>query len=224
MNHKVIVFGGWAIDTSIFNPIFGSRAGYIDINRFMLSLIKNDRLIPNWKEKLIELAFPEEHKSFTLIGWSTGAIAALAIAPLTKVSRLILLSATPSFCRRTDFHYGTKPSILNKMINSLKEYPTPVLQQFYKECGFEEHAINYENYSKEELIAGLQFLQQVSLLPLSPVHCPVNCFHGTDDRIIPAGAGKYLCDKICGEWSQYEGSHVFFNKEEVKIRLKDIVC
>lgn len=216
MAHKVFAIGGWAVPNSVFNSYLDSQTIHIDINLYMPKLITQGTLINNWKEVLRDLVLLGEvdHDSATLIGWSTGAIASLAIAPLFKnIIKLILISATPSFCRRDCFRSGVHPSILKKMINALNDNPKPVLQQFYKDCGFFEDSSFYEIYSKEELICGLQFLEQVSLFPIQKLSIPVICIHGTDDKIVPVEAGKFLCRNLGGEWMEFKGPHAFFSNE-----------
>lgn len=220
MKNTLLVIGGWAVDTSVLEPVFGKRAIYIDINRLMPSLISDGRLISDWQNKLMNLLSLDQSQRITLAGWSTGAIAATAIASLIKSSKLVLLSSTPSFCRRDNFRYAMPPLVLQNMIKSIKVNKIQVLQQFYNQCGFTDLTIDYNRYSGEELVCGLQFLEQVNLIPMStlPAPCfPVYCLHGTEDRIIPAAAGKYLCRMIGGNWIQLNGSHVFFAEKSCKI-------
>ncbi len=220
MKNTLLVIGGWAVDASVLEPVFGKKATYVDINRLMPFLISDGRLISDWQAKLKNLLSLNESQRITLAGWSTGAIAAAAIASLINCSKLILLSSTPSFCRRDNFRYATPPLIVKNMIKSIKENKIQVLQQFYSQCGFTDLTIDYNRYSDEELVCGLQFLEQVNLIPMLTLPLPsfpVYCLHGSEDRIIPAAAGKYLCQKIGGKWIQSDGSHVFFTEKSCKI-------
>lgn len=213
MNNPIVILSGWAVSPTVLEPIFGSKAVYTDINPLIPSVISQDRLIPDWEKKLKELLFPEKINDMTLIGWSTGAIVALAIAPLIDIKKLVLISATPSFCRRENFRFGMRPHLLQSMIDSIKKDKNTVLRQFYSECGFKKISFKYTQYSDNQLICGLQFLEQANLVPLAPLNCPVYCIHGSEDRIVAVGAGKYLCEQIRGNWLQIKGPHAFFSEE-----------
>lgn len=218
-----IVIGGWAVGTDVLSPIFGSTAHYIDINRIMPELIHNGVLIDNWQTVLKKLITPDEYRPGILAGWSTGAIAALALAPILKPSKLILLSATPSFCRRVDFRFGIKSVVLKNMINSMKQDIRPVINQFLMECGMKNDSLMDCKYTLNELVCGLQFLEQATLLPVTAIQCRTLCLHGKNDKIIPSDAGKYLCEKLGGEWFEFEGQHVFFNEEINESKIKELI-
>lgn len=220
MKNSIVVIGGWAAGPAVLEPIFGNRAVYIDINHLMPSIVQDLRLIGDWKQKLKDLLSPYWSTCSTLAGWSTGAIAAAAIADLIDISKLVLLSATPSFCRRKNFRYGMRPQIVHSMITSIKENKETVLKQFYSQCGFTDISFNYSQYSIEELTCGLQFLMQVDLLPIAPLpdsSCQIHCLHGSEDNIIPSGAGNFLCHQIGGIWHQFSGPHAFFCDKNCKM-------
>lgn len=217
MTNSIVVIGGWAVDPAVLRPIFGNQAVYIDINHLMPSIVKSHGLISNWKQKLKDLLSPHWSTGLALAGWSTGAIAAAAIADQVNISKLILLSATPSFCRRDNFRYGMRPQIVQNMITSINENKEQVLKQFFYQCGLADISLDYSQYTIEELTCGLQFLMQADLLPVSPFHdssCQIHCLHGSEDRIIPSDAGNFLCLQLGGKWHQLSGPHAFFcNKD-----------
>ncbi len=163
MTNPILVIGGWAVDPAVLRPIFG-KATYIDINHLMPSIVSDQRLISDWKQKLKDLLSPYLATGVTLAGWSTGAIAAAAVADLVNISKLVLFSATPSFCRRGSFRYGMRPQIIRNMITSIKEDQETVLKRFYYQCGFTDILFDWSQYSIEELTCGLQFLIHADLL------------------------------------------------------------
>lgn len=220
MTSSIVVIGGWAVDPSVLKSVFGIHASYIDINSIIPFIVEDHRLIVNWKQKLKDLLFADYPKVVTLAGWSTGAIVAAAIADLVNISKLILLSATPSFCRRDNFRYGMRPQIVHNMIASINENKEPVLKQFYNQCGLTDIPFDYDRYSIKELICGLQFLMQADLQPIAPLRdssCQIHCLHGSEDRIIPPEAGNFLCHQIGGTWHQLSGLHAFFCDKNCKI-------
>ena len=209
------VLGGWAFPPSILSGIFGEKATYIDLNLIMPDLIAGNTLKQDWIEQIRSLVLTEKPPSL-LAGWSTGAIVALALAPHLKIDTLVLLSATPSFCRREGFRFGARPSVVQSMIEALSVSPQAVLQRFYEQCGFSgtPHA---HTYSYQQLVSGLQFLEQVNLLPVQKLDCMVQVFHGREDKIIPVEAGRQVCATLEGVMVEYPGSHLFFLEHD-KIR------
>ncbi len=228
MTNSIVVIGGWATSPAVLRSIFGNRATYIDINHLMPSIVNDEKLVGNWKQKLKDLLFPYWSTDMTLAGWSTGAIAAAAIADNVNISTLILLSATPSFCRRDGFRHGMRPQIVHNMITTIKENKVAVLKQFYYQCGFRTDVpFDCSQYTIEELTCGLHFLLQANLLSIIPLRnssCQIHCLHGSDDRIIPSDAGNYLCLQIGGKWHQLSGPHAFFynNNSETKTIVASI--
>ncbi|NLL13326.1 MAG: hypothetical protein GX267_07975 [Fibrobacter sp.] len=220
MTNPILVIGGWAVDPVVLRPIFGDRAVYIDINHLLPSIANDQWLLNCWKQKLKDLLSPYCSEGMILAGWSTGAIAAAAIADLVNISKLVLLSATPSFCRRDSFRYGMRPQIVQNMITSINENKEPVLKQFYYQCGFTDILFDWSQYSIEELTCGLQFLIHADLLSIATLPdtcCQIHCLHGSEDRIIPSGAGKFLCNRLGGIWHQLSGPHAFFCDKDFKI-------
>jgi len=219
MTNSLVVIGGWAVDPAVLRPIFGNQATYIDINHLMPSIVCDQGLISDWKQKLKDLLSPYLATGVTLAGWSTGAIAAAAVAGLVNISKLVLLSATPSFCRRDSFRYGMRPQIVRNMITSIKEDKETVLKRFYYQCGFTDISFDHSQYSIEELTCGLQFLMQADLLSIATLRdssCQIHCLHGSEDRIIPSEAGNFLCQRLGGNWYQLNGPHAFFCNKDLE--------
>ena len=216
MNSFWTVLGGWALSPSILSDIFGDSSKYIDINRHISPVIKNTELIPDWKDHFLDLISRDFKRPFYLAGWSTGAIIAAALAPIIKPDALVLFSPTRSFCRRQSFSYGMRPSILHTMINALESDKETVLQQFFSNCGADQFS-REEDYSIEELQKGLFFLSQVHLFEHLRINCPIFCFHGTEDKIIPVDAGRDFCKQIGGSMNEFSGSHSFFQKAKNEI-------
>jgi hypothetical protein len=217
MNKNWTVLGGWAAPPSMLKPIFGDSSTYIDINKIMPNLFNNDILIPDWKEHLYKLLQGQFFEPLYLAGWSTGALAVLSILPFVTAKKIVLISATPSFCRKENFRFGTRVSVLQSMIKSLKTDTNQVLKQFFTECGIDWPNIN-NIYTLEELLAGLHFLDQVSFFSPLPYSSKPLFFHGTDDKIIPVNAGKYVCEHMSGIWHAFTGPHAIFNTNQLAIK------
>lgn len=205
-------------------PIFDDNSHFIDINLQMSKIIINGQLIEDWYSKLAQLLFTDNSPPCFLAGWSTGAIVATALAQIIKPKALILFAPTHSFCRREAFLHGTRSSVLKAMISELESKKETVLKQFFTRCGIDTYR-STENYSVKELQNGLFFLLQVQLSKLLPLECPVVCFHGKDDKIIPIEAGRDVCKTLGGTMHELDGPHAFYQKsvQEIKSIIENIV-
>jgi pimeloyl-ACP methyl ester carboxylesterase len=213
---KTLVFGGWAVPPDVLENVFWGGADYVDVNRLMPRLFdSSSQLIDGWADIVIsELRLADGDAHRVIAGWSAGAMIAYAVARICRPKKLILLSATPCFCRKDDFRFGTRFAALDQMIDALGQDRDAVLRSFYEKCGlkYDPAAINY---TADELICGLKFLKQADLRPLTPPPVRPMFFHGTDDRIIPISASKYFCDQVNGEYVEIAGNHAFFVKHRI---------
>lgn len=226
-----LVFGGWALPPSLLEPLFGPDAAYIDTNVIMPFLVNDGKLPVDWQNRLFEIVKKVPGipgKPFGIAGWSTGAMLAWSLANRLKPVAGVFISATPSFCRRREsgFLFGQKSSMLKSMREQLSIDPEAVLMKFYKQCGMQidvikaeapdDHVIMenqiklFNKYSYEQLISGLHFLEQSTLLPVNRSSFPSLFLHGKDDTVIPIDAGRYFHTEAGGTIGEFNGPHAFF--------------
>jgi pimeloyl-ACP methyl ester carboxylesterase len=211
---KTIVFGGWAVPPGVLENVFWSGADYVDVNRLMPKLFDSSQLLKSdWADIIIdELRLANDGTYTVIAGWSAGAMIAYALARVCRPKKLILLSATPCFCRKEEFPSGMRSSVLDKMIDALGQDKTAVLRLFYERCGLEYDPAAVPDYTVDELTCGLMFLKQADLRSLTPPSTRPMFFHGTDDQVVPISASKYFCDQTDGEHTEVAGNHAFFIK------------
>ena len=212
MRKPWIVFGGWAISPRILQPVFGDESVYLDVNEMMPLLFDDERLIENWADIVKKkIAGYLTMDIAGIAGWSTGAIMACGLAQQVRVKRLVLLSATPSFCRRDGFRSGQRPAIIQAMIRKLKEKENTVVGDFMLQCGLADRKIFSKVYDKQTLIKGLMFLEKANLLGvMKKSECEVMVVHGRDDKVIPFQAGEALAGMIGADFTICSGGHAFF--------------
>lgn len=165
MDEQWLVFGGWAVAPDILRPLFGDKSIYIDINEMMQFLFDGEELSENWSNIVIEKV--NEYLTMDIAGiagWSTGAIIACTLAQRLAVKKLVLLSATPSFCRRVGFRFGQRPATIRAMIHKLKEKENSIVREFFLQCGWNENEMQIKSYNEQVLINGLRFLERVNLM------------------------------------------------------------
>jgi pimeloyl-ACP methyl ester carboxylesterase len=209
---RTIVFGGWAISPRILEPVFGRDATYVDVNVIMEDIIDRETLLADWADRVISSLGIDIKDIGMIAGWSAGAMFAFAVGKIVPPKAMVLLSATPHFCRTTDFPFGTRSSTLDKMIDALIADKEKVLTDFLLRSGVTSPLSDIGGYSLSALKKGLLFLKQASLFPVEPVPVPTLFFHGREDLIIPREAGIYFSGKAGGVYCGEEGGHAFFLK------------
>lgn len=210
---KWTVLGGWGFQSEILKPVFGKDSIYVDINKHVKGLFEGDTLKGDWAAGLKEiLQIPD---ASYLAGWSTGAIMALGLAGQIKPSRIVLLSATPSFVNTGGFTCGKEKRSVELMRLNLKRNAQKTVDQFIKTAGGISEPLTY---SPEELKYGLLFLEQVCLLPLKTLSFPLHVINAAEDQIVSPEAGKYLSARAGGIYHELPGNHLFFNDQADKVR------
>jgi pimeloyl-ACP methyl ester carboxylesterase len=245
-----LVFGGWAVPPSVLKPVFGADAVYIDVNAIIPSLMNNGTLSDAWQQKLFDIVVEEpilHGAPLGIAGWSTGAMLAWTVAGKLKPAAGVFISATPSFCRRSEsgFLSGQRSSVLKSMREKLLIDPDDVVEEFYRQCGIAiqpmpvrsslfdhctstatpvagaDSSIKTPDANKgatcEQLLSGLNFLEQSTLLPVAKAGFPSFFIHGKNDTVIPIAAGRYFCTEAGGTFAECYGPHAFFLENPVEL-------
>ena len=220
MGKPWLVFGGWAVSPDILRPVFGEESIYVDINEIMPLLSDDDRLIDDWVDIVKNNIAGYLTKEIAgIAGWSTGAIMACGLAQHIHVKRLVLLSATPSFCRRDGFRFGQRSSIVQAMIDKMEDKNNSVVNDFLIQCGLRENKIMTKVYNEKALVLGLMFLEKVNLIgALKKAEGEVFVVHGRDDKVIPYQAGEALAGMIGADFKICSGSHAFFVEQAGEVK------
>lgn len=150
-----------------------------------------------------------------VVGWSLGAMAVLSLVAHLKsaLPALVLLAATPSFIVRDEFPWGMERADLVVLRRLLLRDPEAALARFFSGMLQEpvhssEVVLRVRNAAalgKEELLWGLEFLEQVDLRgALAATDYQFEVFHGVRDRLIPTAASHWLarntgaiCRSVC---------------------------
>jgi len=147
-----------------------------------------------------------------LAGWSLGGELALrwALDAPQCFSRLLLLSTTPKFVAGDDWAHGLPPIQLKAMGRDLRRNYLLTMNGFFN-LQFEGEALSRERHREivtfavrggnlpeaEVAIESLKTLQQSDLRgELSQLTLPTLVLHGSLDKIIPLGAGRFLAEAI----------------------------
>ena len=224
MSGHWLVFGGWSLPPNILSPIFGNNSTYIDVNPLFGELFIEKALRKNWTAIIFDkIRQVVPNQPVNIAGWSTGAFFAYALSAVMKPQRMLLLSASPSFCKRDGFVHGQDIGVIKVMRRQLTRNKISALINFQKQCGLDEYNPASENYSTEDLASGLRFLEQINLLPLHKPLCPTLLFHGEEDAIIPYQAGEFFARETGAAKTILSGEHTFFLDHSNALFIRNVV-
>ena len=144
-------------------------------------------------------------------GWSLGAMLALQIAAQTqrKLAGLILVGATPSFIKRTDWHPAQEPALLDSFCKAIEHDAGGTLQRFValiNQGDAQARGIGRVlnkllkpalPATPETLLKGLAWLRDVDLrATIAAVTAPALLIHGARDPLMPLAAAQWLAANL----------------------------
>jgi pimeloyl-[acyl-carrier protein] methyl ester esterase len=138
-----------------------------------------------------------------LCGWSLGGMLALQCARdlADEIRGLLLIAATPQFCRGKAQTWGISPAKVRAMRSGLGQRPETILESFYREVAspFESSSHRYGGNmaevlgNLEGLKHGLNYMLAANLRRRAlNAGLPVMMLHGRDDRIVPHTGSRSL--------------------------------
>lgn len=203
----LVLVHGWSMHSGVWQPLLENmtsayRLHLVDLpghgrsdwheNDFEL-----DRMLDEWQQKLPDNA--------VWLGWSLGGLLTIAMAQRhpEKVSKLILLAATPCFTQRADWSSAMPMSVFDTFAASLELNQQQTLQRFLmlQAKGAEQSRDTLQQLSQQisqqyppktdALKAGLALLQQLDMREaMRSLNCPVQMILGGCDNLIPASLAQ----------------------------------
>lgn len=141
------------------------------------------------------------------LGWSLGSLVALdaALRYPEKVTRLVLVGATPKFVQAPDWPHAMPAGVFAEFARSLThDYRATLLRFLSLHVGgsadgrallkqLRAQIFTHGDPQPEALAAGLAILGQTDLRArLAEVRAPTLVVHGSHDRLAAPGAAEYL--------------------------------
>lgn len=145
--------------------------------------------------------------STVLVGWSLGSLVAMRIAIDTphKVSRLVLIGATPCFVAREDWPHGVADEMFAQFSRSLAEDYAGTIRRFLSLQAqgsdavrrvlseLRQRLLDQPRPAAGALEAGLSVLRGTDLREAAGRLCmPATLIHGLGDKLAPVGAARWL--------------------------------
>lgn len=145
------------------------------------------------------------------IGWSLGALAALAAAHLLpgRVRALGLFGATPRFVQAPDWRCAVNKTVLRRFAEDLeRDYAGTFVRFLSLQLGCAQTERSLLRYLRASIFrraapapaglrAGLAVLEHTDLrATLSTIRVPALVLHGDRDRLVPTAAGTFLAANV----------------------------
>lgn len=164
----------------------------------------------------------------SVLGWSLGGMAALALASVSasacrdaraelSISRLVLIASTPRFVARADWRHGMAPALLDAFTARLRAEPHAIVHDFLElqlrgspqaasmlrtqQAALESHG----GATDAALTTGLELLRQTDLRERLPsIDLPTLVIAGQYDRVTHPAAGRALAAALPrGEYFEF---------------------
>lgn len=201
---KIWMLPGWGLGRAPLRPL----AEALDAEFLDLPGYQGTPLITDFTQAIDALA-EQLPPGATLLGWSLGALCSLALAAShpERVSKLILIAASPAFAQRSDWPHGMPLDTLATFTQTTLADPANGIPRFIKlfnQGDQQARQVSRALLDTLEPLApdavlgtGLQWLAEQDLRPLLPrVTQPTCLLQGALDPLMPLSAAQSLCDAL----------------------------
>lgn len=204
----LVLLHGWAMHGALWDELPARLAGACRVHVVDLP---GHGLSPDMPSYSLETMTEEVHKCLPggamVLGWSLGALIALHLAHEApeQVAGLVLIAATPCFCRRADWPQGMPEDTFGDFVARLGTDPRATVQRFLslQSVGSREprklaqrarelHA-GRPGPCPEALRSGLDILQGTDMrVQVSGIRVPTCLIHGEGDAVVAPAAARWL--------------------------------
>ncbi|MEC5387925.1 alpha/beta fold hydrolase [Uliginosibacterium sp. H3] len=200
----IVLLHGWGLSPAVWAPLLAELGPDV----LAPQLVADGGSVDDWAARQLD----EIPAGAVVIGWSLGAMLAMAIAARAPqhISRLVLLAATPSFVKRADWPHALDVETTTAFRNNFRDNPARTLDRFIalQALGDKERAnvvaqlrasIADVRQHNGALAHGLRLLEQSDLrgaLPPASMRCLL--IHGEQDALMPVAATHWLAQRWSG--------------------------
>lgn len=216
---SLVLLHGWGQSSAVFSEIMQGLAQDFrvlapDLRGHGLSAAAEGYGLDGFAADVRDLVEVLGLGPFALGGWSLGGQVALRLAQALpeRVARLLLIATTPRFTACADWSHGLPGTQVRSLGRNVQRAYEKTLGDFFN-LQFTPDEITPERYRQilafalpsgrlpdpGAALGGLHTLEDVDLrAQLAAIACPTLVMHGSEDRIVPVVAGRYLAESISG--------------------------
>lgn len=208
---ELVLLHGWAMHSGIWGGLVDALASEYRVNLVDLpGHGLNRSLLLSRDLASVARLIASEVPPAIWIGWSLGGLVALAAAlqQPTRVLKTILIAATPSFAKQSNWEHGVALAQQRAFADGLDQDFNATIEQFYLQCfgapwledslGLLGKSSATDNIpARETLQAGLQLLYGGNLLTeVTSCKTPTLFLGGTRDRTIRPDSFKQAAEMM----------------------------
>jgi pimeloyl-[acyl-carrier protein] methyl ester esterase len=212
--HDLVLLHGWGASAGVFTGLASVLATHFRVHAVDLpGYGASAPCLPYSLPRLVELLGSELPSACHVLGWSLGALAAMAWARSApkQVARIALVAATPCFARRDDWPHGMEARILDEFERELASDAAGTIRRFIAlqvlgDANARRSAHELRHHARRAAIPGIDALGRgLGILRdtdlrgvLAGIEQRALVVHGDRDRVTPAAAGQFLAHNIPG--------------------------
>ena len=235
MNSKLALIHGWAIGSTIWQPVLQPLGSEAEV--FVVDLPgyggRSAEHAPSSLDDLADDLVKQIGPGSVWVAWSMGAIIAMHAAArhAESISGLVLIGATPKFSAANDWDPGMQPDAIGDLESRFQRDIDTALRRFIRlqfsdprrDRAVIDRAIELTLEqpvpSLATLSAGLELLRQTDLRPETKlIKCPVTLIAGSHDAIVPPDATQELAAMIeQSEFHLLAAGHIPFLEQTAEV-------
>lgn len=203
MSQNIVMLHGWGYTPQVWGEVEGlfdtvSLSGVTTHCPTVRAPLHGS--LEDWADALA----PSLPQDSIVVGWSLGAMLALALATRhpDKVRAQVLIGATPCFVSSDDWPHGLAPEVVSSFCDAFAQSPQRTLEKFIAlQVMGDAHraackaqlirALDDAATHHVSLMAGLHLLSYSDLRSMTPAQ-PTLLLHGEHDALMPLAAAQHL--------------------------------
>lgn len=214
MSAPLVLLHGWGLTPQVWNPLHAHLPPELAV--YAPALPGHGEAAPAagpelaaWSDALL----PQLPDKCVLCGWSLGALLALDLARRypERISRLVLIGASPCFVSQPDWPHGLDASTVGGFTRDFETAPDATLRRFIALQslgdarrravlgGLNEALASPGEAQHGALGNGLRLLADVDLREtIRGLRQPALVLHGAADALMPISAARWLAERLPG--------------------------
>lgn len=231
MKRNLVLLHGWAVNSRVWDGVLPSLSKTFEVTTLDLpgyGSLTHELPEPNL-DSLATSVLDRAPASAIWCGWSLGGMVAMsaAIQQPDRFEKLALVCSTPKFMLANQWAHGSSETAMDNLSAQFeKDYPKALARFFLLQLGTAPDArsrsrelakkvLSESKASWKTLESGLNLLRCTDLREsLSKLTVETHVIVGTEDRVIPADAGRFVASQIPNaQLHEVDAGHVPFLTE-----------
>jgi pimeloyl-[acyl-carrier protein] methyl ester esterase len=213
MKPKLVLLHGWGVNSQVWNAVLPELNKTFEVLPVDLpgygSLV--DHQSPSNLDQLADSVLDRSPESSIWCGWSLGGMVAMAAAIKSpeRINSLTVVCSTPKFMQNNQWPHGSTETAMSNLSTQFeKDYRKALARFFLLQLGTAPDARSRSRELASEVFdspeaswstleSGLKLLHETDFRStLAQIQTKTHVIVGTEDRVIPADAGRFLASQI----------------------------